>query len=294
MKQQWKRVNRLTRCPVCGKPDWCMISPDRSAAICPRVEEGAARFIEGSGWLHILRHTTEWMDEGYTPHRVEPLPEHNEVLAINCRRWISETTGDQINQLADKLGVSSESLNDLNVGWMESKKAWVFPMLRSGKRLLGVRVRPVDGKKFAVKGSKNALFIPNSLPEQGLVHICEGESDTAAMLTAGLAAVGRPSCNSGGRLLIELLEGRPVMVCIDGDGAGRAGGYRLAKQLSEHTPTALIMEPPPKYNDIREWLNGEGPESIQDNSKRLFEEMGRRPVGAGNTTPPSEEHGCGA
>ena len=38
---QWKRVTRLSPCPICKKSDWCLISPDRAAVICPRIEEGS-------------------------------------------------------------------------------------------------------------------------------------------------------------------------------------------------------------------------------------------------------------
>ncbi len=35
---RWLRVTRQNRCPVCGKPDWCLVSPDGEAAICARIE----------------------------------------------------------------------------------------------------------------------------------------------------------------------------------------------------------------------------------------------------------------
>ena len=274
----WKRVNRLTRCPVCGKPDWCMISQDRSAVICPRTEEGASRYIDGSGYLHVLKHTTEWMDEGYEPHRPVPLPEHNEVLAIRCRQWISDSTDDHIQGLAEKLGVTVRALRALNVGWFAQRESWVFPMLRAGKRLLGVRVRPQAGSKFAIKGSKNALFIPNCLGDTGPIFICEGESDSAAMIDAGLQVIGRPSCNSGSRLIVELLESfggtRPVVVCIDSDGPGRSGGYTLARQVADHSPRTLVMEPPYRYKDMRDWHIGEGSEEVRVAAERLLEGQG--------------------
>ena len=54
-REQMRRVNRRNPCPVCGKPDWCLVAEDGSAAICPRTPDGAVKDIPGSGWLHILR-----------------------------------------------------------------------------------------------------------------------------------------------------------------------------------------------------------------------------------------------
>lgn len=59
-KQRFVRVADVgVDCPVCGKPDWCIVSIDDprspSAAICQRVSEGSIRYIEESGYLHILK-----------------------------------------------------------------------------------------------------------------------------------------------------------------------------------------------------------------------------------------------
>lgn len=51
------RVSRKHPCPVCGKPDWCMISRDDPAnpskALCKRVEFPIK--WRDAGWLHKLR-----------------------------------------------------------------------------------------------------------------------------------------------------------------------------------------------------------------------------------------------
>jgi len=49
-----KRVNRETPCPVCGKTDWCLVSADKSAAICARVEEGSKKRSGDAGWLFVF------------------------------------------------------------------------------------------------------------------------------------------------------------------------------------------------------------------------------------------------
>jgi hypothetical protein len=37
---KWLRVSKRNRCPVCDKPDWCLLSEDGKAAICARIESG--------------------------------------------------------------------------------------------------------------------------------------------------------------------------------------------------------------------------------------------------------------
>lgn len=275
---QWKRVTNLSRCPVCKKGDWCLVAPDRSAAICPRVDEGASRYIDGSGYLHILRITDQWMKEEYHPNGAQKLPEHNEVLAIRARAWIKECNEEKTDELAGRLGVTSDSLRQLNIGWSNNTSAWVFPMQRMGGRLIGVRVRPRNGKKFAIKGSKNGLFIPNNLPKEGVIYVCEGESDTAALLTCGIPAIGRPSCNSGDRLVVELLQENEVVVCADRDGVGRKGAEQLVDYLKIHASGVTMMLPPPKYKDVREWLHGEGKEEIRVTAKQIPRETWGREV----------------
>lgn len=48
------RVNKQRLCPICEKPDWCMVAEDKSAAICARVSEGATKRVGDAGWLHVL------------------------------------------------------------------------------------------------------------------------------------------------------------------------------------------------------------------------------------------------
>ncbi len=51
---KWVRVSRRNRCPVCDKPDWCLISQDGKAVICARNESDNPAGNKGAGWLHTL------------------------------------------------------------------------------------------------------------------------------------------------------------------------------------------------------------------------------------------------
>jgi putative DNA primase/helicase len=58
-KFHWVRIaNAGVTCPICAKPDWCMVSSDDpenpSAVLCSRIAQGRVREIPGSGHLHII------------------------------------------------------------------------------------------------------------------------------------------------------------------------------------------------------------------------------------------------
>ena len=247
MESEWVRVNSSRRCPVCNKSDWCLVAVNGSAAICPRNEKGSMAYIEGSGWLHKFGD-----DESPKPRlRVapKPLPEHNQVLSdIYCtlRRQVNPK---MVQCLAADLGVSAKSLDILGIGYSSNKDAFAFPMTRHGKRFLGIRYRTKDGSKFAQKGSKQGLFVPESFTLAKAVVICEGPTDTAAMLDLGFNAIGRPSCNGGDRLVKELIKGNPVAILADADEAGIFGARMLAKKL----PKSVVINPP-NHKDAREWV----------------------------------------
>jgi len=58
-KPEWVRVREAgVTCPICGKDDWCRVSPDDpnnpSAALCSRIRDGCKREISENNYLHII------------------------------------------------------------------------------------------------------------------------------------------------------------------------------------------------------------------------------------------------
>ena len=51
---KWLRVNQRNPCPVCGKPDWCLLSQDGEVVICARIESDRPAGNKGAGWIHRL------------------------------------------------------------------------------------------------------------------------------------------------------------------------------------------------------------------------------------------------
>ncbi len=248
MESEWIRVSRSKPCPVCKKTDWCLVSVSGNAAICPRAEAGSVAYIEGSGWLHRFGD-----DDAPKPRlRVapKPLPEHNQVLHEIHTKLRRQVTPDLVKCLSSQLGLSVKSLDLLEIGYSTTKDAYSFPMSRHRNRFLGIRYRTRDGSKFAQKGSKQGLFIPSSFTRTRACVICEGPTDTAAMLDLGFNAIGRASCNSGDRLVKELTDGIPCAIVADNDGPGQYGAEKLRHKLGR----SCVIIQPTNAKDARDWV----------------------------------------
>ncbi len=144
----------------------------------------------------------------------------------------------------------------MSVGYLESRRAWAFPMRDARGRALGVRLRLPSGRKLSIKGSKEGLFLPDDLHAGGRLLIAEGPTDTAALLDLGFDAVGRPSCTGGTKHIVALAKRlKPVEIAIvaDGDGPGQRGADRLAVALLAYVPIVRVVIPPPGVKDARDW-----------------------------------------
>jgi hypothetical protein len=52
----WQRVSRARPCPICKKPDWCLLAADGSKAICMRIEPGSYRTKKDRQGKHLYFH----------------------------------------------------------------------------------------------------------------------------------------------------------------------------------------------------------------------------------------------
>lgn len=249
--KEFQRVNKRTPCPICDKPDWCLIAPDESAAICARVQEGSVKRCGEAGWLHRLNDNHR--PGAYRPHRrtISPPAKPAKDFAELAQRYQDMLTEQSLNKLVVQLGVSADSLRRLQVGW--NGAGYTFPMRDETGAIVGLRVRYPSGTKVCETGSRQALFIPTDIPARGLLLICEGPSDTAAALDLDFSAVGRPSCNAGARMLSKFASGRDVALIADNDKPGRKGAEALAGELILHCPKLRIVYPPDEIKDLRQW-----------------------------------------
>ena len=114
-----------------------------------------------------------------------------------------------------------------------------------------MRLRSVDGEKWALRGSRQGLFLPDmSAGEESLV--VEGPTDTAAGVSLGFHTIGRPSCTGGAREIRTFCRKRGIRrlsILADNDGPGIRGARLLSKEVGVQTRIVVL---PAK--DLREWL----------------------------------------
>jgi hypothetical protein len=218
-----------------------------------RVSAGSRKETANGGWLHVLdpdRPVAVLPPRAETPPPdwTEPtLERHRETP----RRWLAD--------LAASLGVTVEALDRqrvfriVNAPW-RGCAGW--PMSWSTGQVVGVRVRTAEGRKVAIHGSRNGLFLPSGpVPADGPIVVCEGNTDAAAVLSVGIYAIGRPSCVGCEHEVAALLRGRDsVAVLADADGPGLEGAKALATLLTLHVGDVVLAAPPAPFKDVRDWI----------------------------------------
>ena len=257
----WVRVTKRRPCPICERLGWCGFSADGAVVHCMRVPSDHP--TKAGGWIHRL---TEPMGSMPPPRRARrPAERHRIDCVALMQRYAGDTAPGSVRRLAGLLGVSCVSLKRLGVAWAAEHHAWACPMYDADMNIIGLRLRDADGKKWAVRGSRNGLFVPDAgLPEQcELVLVAEGPTDVAALLDLGFCAIGRASCSGQVDMLVDVLYRRNVVIVADRDEAkkrpdgsefypGQEGAERLAEALFGRARTVKVIKPL-QGKDAREW-----------------------------------------
>lgn len=247
---KWFRTNRQNRCRICDKPDWCTFTDDGTVC-CMRVESSKA--LKNGGWLHRT-------DAPAQPIRSAPVVFTPQIDAVEILRTFDHDPG-RIANLAHSIGVTVASLIALGCAWAQPHRAWAFPMCDSRGHPVGIRLRADNGQKWAVTGSRQGIFVPH-VPAGQTAFICEGPTDTAAALSIGCYALGRPSCSAGLDEITTTLANKGVrrmVVVSDND----SPGIRGAEKLSMMVPIpSCIFVPPAK--DMRAFVQNGGTLALID------------------------------
>ena len=264
-KNSFTRVNRRQCCPVCEKPDWCLIALDGTAAICSRIQSATPVGEKGAGWLHRLDvGQTSNLQAVVKPQDKTPTTKADvewSKLQHEFRRTLKPL---YLSQLARQLGVSATSLQSIGIGWHSKLGVFTFPMFDAWGNVIGLRTRNRYGRKRALPGSSNGLFmriglLDDEAEKSDCVLIAEGPTDTAALIDAGTrVVVGLPGCRSGWEFVIPVLaklNAQRVMLLCDNDEAGLSAFADLATKLSTTMPKECIgaIVPPKGIKDAREW-----------------------------------------
>lgn len=262
----WAHASKQNPCPICNKTDWCTFG-DR-AMLCQRVESQHPH--KSGGWFHFY----DSDKPQYIP-QAKAAPKQLIKIEDLIQRWMNNTSADELASLANNLGVTYNSLEYLDVCWAKEHKAFAFPMCDSKGNRIGIRLRSHAGFKWAVTGSREGIFLPIS-DTQEVAWLPEGPTDTAALLSLGCYAIGRPTCHSGNSLIVETLnlhKIRRAVVVADNDDLKRFGpdeqrrpgidgALKLKVELGKAKIKSVIWIPPTK--DSREFLKAGGTRVVME------------------------------
>lgn len=252
------RVTKSNPCPICHKPDWCLVAHDGSAAVCARTQLGSIKKSGDAGWLHVLNHESYSKNSLYSFQLQCIKHQSKSDMPYFQAQYIAAMNAAHYSQASKSLAVSIESLKRLQLGW--DGQAFCFPMKDVTGEIIGIRRRLLNGKKLCVPGSKTGLFIPLNLKGRGDLIIAEGNTDTAAGLDLGFDTIGRPSCNSASKPIVDFCKGRHVVIIADNDtkpngtNPGIKGAEGLAPTLLLYCKSIRLIVAPKKHGDLRNWL----------------------------------------
>ena len=214
--------------------------------------------------------TTPFATQSEILDRVAGPPYTNAVGAAedwsgHLKRLQSQAVPSVLTDIAKDLGVEVSVLRSLGV-ICDADGMLSYPEFDGNGCVCGVATRKPTGEKRMVTGSHRGLYISTVLRElSGPIYCCEGLSDTAALLTMGLAAVGRPSATGGVKHLADFLRTFPAdrsLIVLgemdaksDGRWPGKEGAESTAQQLSDRLQRDVTAAlPPDGAKDVRAWL----------------------------------------
>lgn len=181
--------------------------------------------------------------------------------------WQATDVGQAaLTRLAGHLGVTVDSLHRLRVGRARGLSADFVALLfdGDGNPIGGQRrvIDPAGDKKILFprdRGSRLGLFLPDGIEAAGsTLWVCEGMSDTAALLDLGLPAVGRAAAKgreTTAQLATFVQRAKPSLVVFvadqDGDAQGIEGARQAAATIHLAGTPAKIIDPPAGAKDAR-------------------------------------------
>ncbi len=243
----YNRVSQKMPCPVCKRTHWCLISDNGLWFICTKVESSKS-YEAYYGWLHPLGNT-----EYLAPKKVIKTKDYKHDPTYV--RMVYDTLNFDscwFYRLAEKLNLPPVVFTNLGVGTRTN--VFYFPMFNAQLKLIGLKIRNLDGKKWCLEHSQLGIYVSRSIVVSKELYICEGESDTAALLSHNYNVVGRASATSCKGILKEFTKQFPKVTIVsdyDIHGLGFKESCKLARFINR--PVSIVLNR--EYKDIRKWIN---------------------------------------
>ena len=278
----WHRVNKRQPCAICEHDSWCSRSDDGAVAWCCRVKSDKpvrTRTGVGDGWLHFLAERPKQAQLIRRRVCFKSLETNPPNLGHLSREMF--TNGRKyLKHLAGPLGVTVTSLAAIGAG-LSKDGFWAFPERNGKDEICGIQYRDENGRKWQHTGGHRGLTIPaNFASTAGHIYIPEGASDTAALLSCGLRALGRPNNSGGAEQITEYVrhiwpwgeeqiivlgerDQRDSPLCKNCGNCnlcfpGVFGARTVSRALATWGLRVSIHLPPQGYKDVRTWVQRHG------------------------------------
>lgn len=287
---RWTTVTKAKPCPICDRADWCgrTVSDEHGVEIvrCMRADGSSI-----PGWRALKTDAeggTTFIDEAAAaiakpqarrrPPEPVHVPKYIEVhQAASKMIWEAEHAQKAADWIRE-LGLETGAIPAFDIGY--TGKVLTVPMRDENGEHIGTHIRFPDGSKKSITGSRNGLYIPDSLLYEGRpkrpltqgypepVVIVEGWTDAAAMMQIGFCVIGRPSNVGSVAMLTEVVRGHHVVILGESDGRyqantnserdkwkqpGTDGPRALAEALIQVNKSVRISTPG-SSKDAREWV----------------------------------------
>ncbi len=246
------RIQKLgIKCPVCDKPDGCLIADDGSACICARIQKGSVKKVGKpfvGGYLHILG--------DFKPLRYVVPPKKK----VDWNKWTVKFAKQLINnreafgKLCQSIGLNPISALRFYIGW---HKGWLtVPVYSMMRKVSGIQRRQGSTKRY-MKHSGMGVFVPSAFFQNpsNTLAVCEGWTDTVAALEYGYNAIGKVNAYVGNEEVVMYVKTHPTIQRVivfadnDQDGVGLAGAVETEELLVEEDFTTKVVLTPEK--DLR-------------------------------------------
>jgi len=233
--RDWRRVTAHEPCPVCGHDSWCTVSPDGNAVRCKRKEsDNPSPGDDGEAWIHYIGGDSKTHQAHF---RGPPPPPRSESAndtdwGAIASRFASAITDEQIAALATHLHVDPIAVREIGIGYDGATGAYSMPMYDAKGAVCGGQRRWINtsggpDRKLAMDGCKLGVFRRRQ-PDDGLLLVCEGASDTLAALSLGYDAIGAASGGTCADIVAAYASEREVLIVADANDVGRKSAAKIA------------------------------------------------------------------
>lgn len=253
MGSKMLRVQSLgIKCPVCLKPDGCLVADDGSACICSRKLEGSVKKVGkggfSGGWLHILG---DFKPQKYkTPEK--PFVDWNK-WTVKFAKQLAENR-KAFGKLCQSIDLNPISALRFYSGWT---KGWLtIPLYGVSGRVVGIQRRQAVIKRL-MRHSNLGVFVPSAFfqDRSDTLAVCEGYTDTVTALEYGYNAIGKVNAYIGNEEVIAYAKKhgkiKHVTIFADNDvnDVGLAGATETANMLSDQGfDVGVVLTP---HKDLR-------------------------------------------